>query len=130
LATPKHPTLYRLAGNGRSIRLLFGRCPRCAALTFPATAYGCSACGAAPLAVEERDGEGVLQAVVTLHAAVMPGLPVPQAIGDVEIAPGIIEEVLLEGAGEDYAPGMRVVARAHALEDDFFDCRFAPEDRA
>lgn len=121
-ATPKHPSLYRLAGD-RPV-LLFGRCRSCRALTFPANAYGCSACGADGLDTVERPAEGTLKAVVTLKAAVLPGLAVPQVIGDVEIAPGITEEVLIEGDEAGLAPGMVLTGVAHPLEDGLFDLRF------
>jgi uncharacterized OB-fold protein len=120
--TPKHPSLYRLAGD--NLVLLFGQCRACQALTFPANAYGCSACGADALSTIERPAEGTLKAVVTLKAQVLPGLDVPQVIGDVEIAPGIVEEVLIEGTEDGLAPGMKLAGVAHPLEGDLFDCRF------
>jgi uncharacterized OB-fold protein len=121
--TPKHPTLYRLGDDGEP-RLLFGRCGACELLTFPANAYGCSRCGAAVSTPVEREAAGVLLAAVTLHADLVAGLPAPQVVGEVEIAPGIVEEVLIEGGDGLLSPGMTMIGVAHPLEDGLFDLRF------
>lgn len=116
------PSLYRLAADGVAVELLFGQCPVCAALTFPANAYGCQACGADGLRVEARPAEGILLARTMLHANVSPAVPAPQAVGDVEIAPGIVEEVLL--TDEALEPGVVVRGLARDLGDGTFDCVF------
>jgi uncharacterized OB-fold protein len=121
--TPKHPTLYRLGEDG-SPRLLFGRCLACEALTFPANAYGCARCGSASLEIVERPAAGTLVACVTLHADLIAGLPAPQVVGDVEIAPGIVEEVLIQGEQDTLVPGMTLAGVVHPLEDGAFDLRF------
>lgn len=118
---PKHPALYRLDEHGR-VKLLFGRCGSCEALTFPANAYGCRVCGAPDLQPVDREATGTLIAAVTLHADLIPGLPAPQVVGDVELAPGIVEEVLIAGVEPDV--GAALTGYAHPLGDDLFELRF------
>lgn len=118
---PKHPALYRLDEHGR-VKLLFGQCRSCDSLTFPANAYGCHFCGAPDLQPVDRDASGTLIAAVTLHADLIPGLSAPQVVGDLELAPGIVEEVLIEGAEPDI--GATLTGYAHPLEDDLFELRF------
>lgn len=120
-ASPRHPALYRLGDDGAP-RLLLARCRACEALTFPANAYGCSRCGAPDLETIEREAAGTLVACVTLHADLIAGLPAPQVVGDVELAPGIIEEVLIGGA--EPTPGVTLTGYAHPLEDGHFELRF------
>ena len=74
--------------------LQLARCTRCDAYSFPVDSPGCRCCGApadalqpAPLPHAPR-----LRNVITLHAELVPGLPVPCVIGEVELAPGVIEE--------------------------------------
>ena len=91
------PALYRLAEDGQSLRLLAVRCRECTATSFPATVHGCRRCGADTSALEavELGGAGILKNFVTLHRDVMAGFPPPAIIGEVEIAPGVVEEVHL-----------------------------------
>ncbi|TWO68471.1 hypothetical protein FN976_22845 [Caenimonas sedimenti] len=81
--------------------LLLALCARCGGHTFPAGTYGCRVCGAPaqqlrPVACEAA----TLRNAVTVHSELAPGLPVPCVIGEVELAPGLIEEALIDVASE------------------------------
>lgn len=89
--------------------LLLGHCQVCGAWNFPAESWGCRACGAGRnhLQAMPPPGPAILRNAVTVHAELSPGLPVPCIVGEVELAPGVIEEALLQVASEaDVAPGM------------------------
>ena len=52
-----------------------------------------------------------------MHAELAPGLPVPCVIGEVELAPGVVEEAVIDVASEDVlSPGgtLRAVHAANA----------------
>ncbi len=127
------PGLYRLAADGRSLRLLAVRCRDCATTSFPATVYGCRRCGADITALDavELSGAGTLRNFVTLHRDVMEGFPPPAIIGEVEIAPGLVEEVhLLETDETLLARGATVRAVAIEVERDGgrrLACRFTAD---
>lgn len=78
------------------------RCGRCAGHSFPAHVPGCRHCGAAPDALETIDcmGAVALRNAVTVHAPLAPGLAVPCVIGEVELCPGVVEEVLIDVSDE------------------------------
>lgn len=127
---PRHPTLYRLAADGRSLQLLFAQCAGCGRLTFPANAPGCMHCGARLDEAEHvaRPGGGTLMEFVTLHVALAPGMPVPAIAGDIRIADGIVEQGVIGVADETgLRPGMALQAVA-AFEEDgrTFRCAFVP----
>jgi len=119
---PRHASLFRFAGN--SIELLFSSCDACGELTFGAHVYGCRVCGSERLRVVTRPGVARLLACVELAAEIVPGIKPPQAIGEIEIAPGVIEEALLIGPASRYAPGMHLVARPIPADDGVIDCWF------
>ncbi|MGR3452640.1 Zn-ribbon domain-containing OB-fold protein [Pseudooceanicola sp.] len=128
------PDLYELDGDGPALNLLFGRCAACDRLHFPRTRYGCPRCGARPEQVqsEPRPGRATLLTFITLHAKLAPGAVPPCVVGEAEIAPGTIEEIMLSGTEEAYRDGMTVVARAEAVErggETVLACRFAPEGK-
>jgi uncharacterized OB-fold protein len=122
--TPRHPSLYRLAPDG-SIELLFGRCRACDRLGFPANTPGCGHCGAPAEALETvaRSGMARLLSCITVHQTLSPALPAPYVVGDLEIAPGVIEEAVLVGNDEP-PPGSTMQAVA-VPNGERFDCRFA-----
>lgn len=91
-----------IAMNEGAPTLRAARCGRCGGHSFPAHVPGCRHCGAAPEALEAID---CMQAValrnaVTVHAPLAPGLAVPCVIGEVELCPGVIEEVLIDVSDE------------------------------
>lgn len=56
----------------------------------------------------------ILQNYVTLHAALTPELDVPCVIGEVQLAPGVIEEALIHVADEaELSLGQQVVPQAY-----------------
>jgi uncharacterized OB-fold protein len=94
-------------------QLQLAHCPACGAYTFPATAPGCRVCGAAPhtLRAQPLPGTPLLHNYVTVHAALAPGLPVPCVVGEVQLAPGVVEEALIAVADETaLRPGMALAA--------------------
>ncbi|SOY94622.1 conserved hypothetical protein [Cupriavidus taiwanensis] len=107
------------------------RCGACGNPTYPASAYGCQFCGAEPErgTVEDLPARGTLRNYVTVHAPLVPGMPPPFVVGEVDFAPGIREEVLLDVASEsELVPGMTVqgVIRRDAPCGDRYPLRFAP----
>lgn len=78
-------------------------CGRCARHSFPADVYGCSNCGAEPASLEAvpLPQPPRLLNFVSVHAELAPGLPVPCVIGEVQLAPGLVEEALIDVAGEE-----------------------------
>jgi hypothetical protein len=103
---------------------LFSACRGCGCLTFGHAAPGCRACGSDALDAIARPGHGRLLRCVDVEAEIVPGLQVPQAIGEVELAPGVIDEVLLVGSAAQYQAGSLVRARAIVLAADTFECWF------
>lgn len=129
------PQLYELAPEGGTLRLLAARCSACGVLTFPAASYGCRGCGAAPdgLTRETLSGRGILREFITVHLELVPGLKAPAVIGDVEIADGLVEEVMMGCAEGDLALGMVVQAVPVEIgggEERRLACRFVPEGAA
>ncbi|WP_375176217.1 Zn-ribbon domain-containing OB-fold protein [Pseudooceanicola sp.] len=130
------PDLYTLSPDGRTLSLRAGRCARCGELSFPLTRYGCPKCGAEPEHVSEEamDGRAKLLTFLTLHTKLTPSLQVPLVVGEAEIAPGMIEEVMLLGDEDQYEDEMMLQAVPVEIakgEERVIACRFAPvEDRA
>ena len=131
---PRHPSLYRLAADGRSLDFHFAQCPNCQGLSFPANAPGCMHCGDPLSQVQPvaRPGGGTLLEYVTLHVALAPGLPVPSIAGDIRIAEQVVEEGVIAVDDESaLRPGMAMKAVAVPLPSgDVFDCRFVPAEVA
>jgi len=137
---PLHATLYELHqpgsngnnGNARdSLDLMFFQCGACAALTFPATSYGCHHCGAAPDTgvIIKRPAEGLLQSFTTVHADLTPALKAPFVVGEIELAPGVVEEAILgvtTEAGLHAGLKMRGIAVPDTTQPDTFVCHFIP----
>jgi uncharacterized OB-fold protein len=112
--------------------LQLARCAECGGYTFPATAYGCRVCGAASDRLQAVPCPTVprLRNAVTVHAELAPGLPVPCVIGEVELAPGVVEEALIEAASEgELTLGMALRARAVSDPAGKVQWRFAPDAR-
>lgn len=85
-----------------SVDLLLAHCLHCGSYTFPAAAYGCRACGAGADRLQAVPCPAVprLRNAVTVHTELAPGLPVPCVIGEIELAPGVIEEALIDAESE------------------------------
>jgi uncharacterized OB-fold protein len=127
---PQRPSLYRLAADGRSLDFLFAQCPACNALSFPANAPGCMHCGH-PIdeaAQVVRPGGGTLLEYVTLHVALVPGMPAPSIAGDIRIAEQVVEEGVIAVDDESALhPGMALRAVAMPLASgDSYGCHFVP----
>ena len=74
---------------------LLAHCRQCGTYTFPSNAWGCRQCGADTLAKVPMPQTPVLRNFITLHGDVVPGLTPPVVVGEVEIAPGVVEEALI-----------------------------------
>lgn len=98
--------------------LALAHCSRCGSHTFPATAYGCRRCGADLAALSQVPCPQAprLLNFVTVHAELAPGLPVPCVIGEIELAPGLVEEGLINAAEDELRPEMELVAQATKSE--------------
>lgn len=125
------PDLYRVSEDGRTLVLRAGRCDDCGELSFPLTGYGCPRCGAEPEKVHEEamDGRATLLTFLTIHTKLVPTLMPPLVVGEAEIAPGLIDEIMLAGTEDQYKDGMTL--QAIPVEIDKGDttviaCRFAP----
>lgn len=129
---PRHPSLYRLAGDGRSLDFLFARCPHCQGLSFPANAPGCMHCGQPTEGAETvaLPGGGTLMECVTVHVPLFPGMVAPCVVADIRIAPQVVEEGVIAVDDESrLAPGATLKAIAVAdMAAEVFDCRFVPAD--
>jgi uncharacterized OB-fold protein len=75
-----------------------------------------------------QPGGGTLLECVTLHTALVPGMPVPSIVGDIRLAEGIALEGVIGVADErELAPGMRLRAVAQPLDGGaLYGCRFVP----
>lgn len=81
---------------------LLAHCRLCGTYTFPSNAWGCRACGAEPaqLAKVPMPHTPRLRNFVTIHGDLAPGLAPPVVVGEVELAPGVVEEALIAVADE------------------------------
>ena len=105
--TDSHPA----SGTPSDPSLRLARCGHCGGYSYPAGVYGCRVCGRADaLAAVPLPGTPVLKNFVTVHAALAPGLPVPCVVGEVELAPGLVEEALIDGDEDALVVDMPLVA--------------------
>ena len=109
--------------------LQVGHCPSCSSYTFPANSWGCRRCGQAPLQAVPPPQRPRLINFITLHADIAPGLPVPCVIGELEIAPGVVEEALIDVTDESrLALGMTMQAVPRNAEQGAAAWVFRPID--
>jgi uncharacterized OB-fold protein len=82
--------------------LELARCTVCGGTSFPAQVPGCRHCGAATaqLRAEACGASARLINFVTVHSSLAPGLKVPAVIGEVALAPDLVEEALVDVADE------------------------------
>jgi uncharacterized OB-fold protein len=108
-----------------------GHCSACGSYTFPSTSWGCRRCGQTPLDAVPLPQSAKLINFVTLHAEIAPGLPVPCVIGELELAPGVVEEALIDVPDEvQLALGMTMQAVPLAAEQGAAAWAFRPVDGA
>ncbi|CAG9166672.1 hypothetical protein CURE108131_03075 [Cupriavidus respiraculi] len=99
---------HTLSADGRTPVLQAARCGQCGGHSYPANVPGCRHCGAPGHTLEAVDCMGAvpLRNVVTVHAPLAPGLAVPAIIGEIELCPGLVEEVRVDARDEaDAMPG-------------------------
>ena len=128
---PAHPALYSLADGEGRLNLHFLECANCQTLSFPSSAYGCRQCGApAEMGqVVSRAGQAVLRTAVTVHVDLHPALKAPYVVGELELAPGVVEEAILTVEDDQgLIPGMmmQAVAKIDPTQPNQFFCRFQP----
>lgn len=129
--TLEKPDLYDFAPEGTRLVLRAGRCSDCGALSFPFPVYGCSKCGTDASAVKEEmlDARAPLLSFATVHVALVPGLSPPVTVGEIEVLPGQIEEIMIDAPEEALSVGMMVQAVARDVERNgqtVTACRFVP----
>lgn len=110
-------------------RLQLAHCVSCCSYTFPADAPACRCCGAPGNRLEVRPlpAPPRLRNVITLHAQLHPELRAPCVIGEIELAPGVYEEALIDVADEAAAPlGTVLQPMPHRLEGGRLQWRFTP----
>lgn len=92
--------------DGRPSTLQAARCGHCHGYSYPANVPGCRHCGAPAEALDAVDcmGPVPLRNVITVHAPLAPGLAVPAIIGEVELCPGLVEEVRIDAENESAVP--------------------------
>ncbi|GAB4564518.1 MAG: hypothetical protein Tsb007_34230 [Rhizobacter sp.] len=74
---------------------LLAHCTACGAYTFPAGAYGCRQCGSMQIEAAALPQTPVLRNFITVHGDVAPRLTPPFVVGEVQLAPGVVEEAVL-----------------------------------
>ncbi len=100
------------AASTEPAALAVARCADCDGFSFPANVPGCRHCGAPAdrLRAQPCASPLALLNFVTVHAPLAPGLQVPAVIGEVALAPGLVEEARIDVADES------VLALGMALE--------------
>jgi uncharacterized OB-fold protein len=96
-------------------RLELAHCGHCGAWSHPPDSWGCRQCGASPHALSRAPApqDAVLLEFVTVHTALVAQLPVPCVVGEVKLAPGVVEEALIASDDErTLTPGMRLSPEA------------------
>jgi hypothetical protein len=97
-ATPPTPPVLELA-----------HCTGCGGWSFPASVPGCRHCGAPAEILQARACPGALRLLnfITVHAPLASGLQVPAVIGEIALAPGLVEEARIDVPDEGaLVPGM------------------------
>ena len=110
--------------------LKIARCQKCETYTLPVNAYGCRSCGANRSFLDEvrLPDRPKLVNFVTLYAPLSPELNVPCVIGELEFAPGVIEEAVIDVCDEaDLYIGMNVIPRLTRTATDKALWIFTPE---
>ncbi len=92
--------------------LQLAHCGACGAYSFPAQVQGCRVCGAAPSQLQSVPCVQPLRLLnfVTVHSELLPGLPVPCVVGEVQLASGVVEEALIDADEASLSLGMAVQA--------------------
>ena len=104
------------------------RCTGCDTLAVPAERYGCPDCGALPERIgrERLNGPFAAQTVITVHAVVVSELTPPVALADVELAPGLVRQVVLGVPEDRVAPGDLLEMRQGAEGPRFYPVSGGP----
>ena len=104
-----------------------GHCEVCETYTYPPQAYGCRCCGAALLHPVSPPAPVILRNYVTLYTALTADLNVPCVIGEIELAPGVVEEALIHISDEaELRLGQKMTPQAYKDRNDQWRWRFVP----
>ncbi|WP_155403737.1 zinc ribbon domain-containing protein [Variovorax paradoxus] len=78
--------------------LELARCNACGGTSFPAEVPGCRHCGAAKAQLRPEACAVPMRLLnfATVYSPLAPGLEVPAVIGEVELAPGLVEEARID----------------------------------
>lgn len=107
--------------------LQLAHCAACGTHTWPAQAYGCRRCGNPVLTAVPLPRTPTLLNFITIHSELTPGLPVPCVIGELELAPGVVEEALIGVYDESaLALGMDLEPQAQIDDKGTVSWRFVP----
>lgn len=104
------------AAEPETLDLLMAHCPACGSHGYPPGAHACRRCGSFLLRDVPPPQVPCLLNFVTVHAEVAPGLPVPCVVGEVRLAPGVVEEAWIDVPDEaSLAPGLPLRANAQKV---------------
>lgn len=109
--------------------LQLAHCAECGSYTYPADVYACRRCGAPRerLQASACPAAPRLRNAVTLYTHLHPELPAPCVLGEVELAPGVVEEAIIAVPDEAATVlGMELDAVSQRLENGALRWRFAP----
>jgi uncharacterized OB-fold protein len=112
---------------------LLAHCRLCGTYSFPSNVQGCRSCGAdtAQLDRVAMPAPPRLRNFVTVHGDIVPGLAPPVVVGEVELAPGVVEEALIAVADESQlAPDMPLEALGADPAQPERGLRFRPKGSA
>ncbi len=77
-------------------------CHACGAYSYPHETYACRVCGAFgdSLSAQTLSSGAILVNFVTVSAPIIKGIATPFVVGEVQLAPGVIEEAVIDVADE------------------------------
>jgi uncharacterized OB-fold protein len=106
-------------------------CAACGTHTWPSSAYGCRRCGSPVLDAVPLPQDPTLLNFITVHSELAPNLPVPCVIGELELAPGVIEEALIGVPDESVLTvGMKLTPKSQTDNRGVITWRFVPLEGA
>lgn len=123
------PSLFQQVDATGEVMLVFKQCPACQSLVFPPGLPACAACGHA---LDEVDPQPlahpcVLKEFVTVHVPLLANVPVPMVVGEIEVAPGIVRQGVIDAQESELAVGQLLRPSIRVDESDRVPrCVFLP----
>lgn len=101
-STEARESAQHAATPERAPILALASCTACGGTSFPAQVPGCRHCGAPPAQLRAQACSTPVRLLnfITVHAQLAPGLQVPAVIGEVALAPGLVEEARIDVADD------------------------------